>query len=526
MASSQRLTGTFNRRTLLRASAGMLGGLAALAAAPPQAGSGRPRFAGYPFRLGVASGDPTPDGCVLWTRLAPDPIAGGGMAAQDVPVDWQVAADEGFGSVVAAGEASAPQALAHSVHVEVTGLQPHRWYFYRFRAGGEISPVGRFRTTPAASTMAAQLRFAFASCQHYETGYYTAYEHMVREDLDLVAHLGDYIYEGPGIEGRVRKHTGDEIVTKDDYRNRYALYRSDPYLQQAHAAFPWVVTWDDHEFDNNYANRISEEEGVSVDNFLTRRANAYQAYYEHMPIGAATKPNGADMRLYRGTEYGRLASFHVLDTRQYRSDQACGDRNIAPCDDVFGASRTLLGSEQARWLDGRLASSNAVWDVLAQQIMVGRVDRAAGDEIAWSMDQWSGYDAARKQLVERLAQPDVANPVVLTGDIHSNWVNDILVDFDRPDDPVTATEFVGTSITSAGDGSRDTDYAESVQRDNPFVRFFNGQRGYVSCTVTPKTWTADYQVMDYVSKPGAPLITRASFVVEEGRPGAKQTASA
>jgi alkaline phosphatase D len=504
----------------------MLGGLAALAAAPPQAGSGRPRFSGYPFRLGVASGDPTPDGCVLWTRLAPEPLAGGGMATEDTPIDWQVATDEAFESVVASGNASAPHTLAHSVHIEVTGLEPHRWYFYRFRAGGEISPVGRFRTTPAATAMADQLRFAFASCQHYETGLYTAYEHMAREDLDLVAHLGDYIYEGPATTGRVRSHVGNEIVTREDYRNRYALYRSDPYLQQAHAAFPWIVTWDDHEFDNNYADRVSEEEGVSVDDFLTRRANAYQAYYEHMPIGSATRPRGADMRLYRGNDYGRLASFHVLDTRQYRSDQACGDRTTAPCDGVFGSDRTLLGDEQERWLSDRLGHSNAVWDVLAQQIMVGRVDRAAGDEIAWSMDQWSGYDAARKRLVGRLAQSDVVNPIVLTGDIHSNWVNDIQVDFDREEDPVVATEFVGTSITSAGDGSPDTEYAEAVQRDNPFVRFFNRQRGYVSCTVTPESWKSDYQVVEYVSRPGAPLITRASFVVEEGRPGAKQTASA
>jgi len=463
---------------------------------------------------------------VLWTRLAPDPLEGGGMAAEDAPVEWQVAVDEGFGNVVASGEAAAPYALAHSVHVEVSGLQPHRWYFYRFRAGGEISPVGRFRTTPAATAMADHLRFAFASCQHYESGLYTAYEHMAREDLDLVAHLGDYIYEGPATPGRIRSHIGDEIVTREDYRNRYALYKSDPYLQQAHAAFPWIVTWDDHEVDNNYADRISEKEGVSTDDFLTRRAHAYQAYYEHMPIGAATRPSGADMQLYRGTDYGRLASFHVLDTRQYRSDQACGDRTKSPCDGVFGTDRTLLGVEQERWLSSRLDRSEVVWDVLAQQIMVGRVDRVAGEEIGWSMDQWSGYDAARKRFVERLAQPDVPNPIVLTGDIHSNWVNDIQVDFDREKDPIVATEFVGTSISSSGDGRRDTEYAESVQRENPFVRFFNRERGYVSCTVTPESWTSDYQVVEYVSRPGAPLVTRASFVVEEGRPGATQTASA
>lgn len=512
-----------NRREVLAAGLGMTGGLALLAAAPPQAGSGRGRYSDYPFRLGIASGDPTPSGCVLWTRLAPEPLAAdGGMAAEDVRVEWQVAEDDSFNAVTASGEASAPQALAHSVHVEVSGLRPHRWYFYRFRAGGEISPVGKFRTAPAAGDLPGQLRFAFASCQHYESGLYTAYEHMSREDLDLVVHLGDYIYEGRAREGQVRAHVGDEITTIDDYRVRHALYKTDPYLQQTHAAFPWVVTWDDHEVDNNYADRFSEEADVSADDLLTRRAHAYQAYYENMPIGSATRPRGSNMQLYRGCEYGRLASFHVLDTRQYRTDQPCGDRNSAPCAGVFDPKATLLGDAQENWLSNRLGASEATWDVLAQQIMVGRVDRQAGEEIAYSMDQWSGYDAPRKRLVERLAQPDVRNPVVLTGDIHSNWVNDIQVDFDRQDSPVVATEFVGTSITSGGDGGQNLEYAESVQHDNPFVRFYNGQRGYVSCTVTPQSWQADYQVVEYVSRPGAPLITRASFRVDEGQPGAKK----
>ena len=512
-----------NRRDILAVGLGMAGSLARLAAAPPQAGAGRGRYSDYPFRLGVASGDPTPEGCVLWTRLAPEPLtANGGMAAEDVRVEWQVAADEGFNEVAASGEIAAPHALAHSVHVEVSGLLPHRWYFYRFRAGGEISPVGKFRTAPAAADLPGRLRFAFASCQHFETGLFTAYEHMVREDLDLVVHLGDYIYEGPARTGQVRAHVGDEITTLADYRVRHALYKSDPYLQKVHAAFPWIVTWDDHEVDNNYADRFSEEQDVSADELLTRRAHAYQAYYENMPIGSATRPRGADMQLYRGCEYGRLASFHVLDTRQYRTDQPCGDRTSAPCEGVFDAQATFLGAAQESWLSSRLSQSQATWDVLAQQMMVARVDRRAGDEIAYSMDQWSGYDAARKRFVERLSKPDVRNPVILTGDIHSNWVNDIKVDFDREESPVVATEFVGTSITSAGDGSQNLEYAESVQLDNPFVRFYNGQRGYVSCTVTPQTWQADYQVVEYVSRPGAPLVTRASFRVDEGQPGAKK----
>lgn len=519
----ERLRYELNRRELLAASLGITAGLSRLAAAPPQAGV-RASFSDYPFRLGIASGDPTASGCVLWTRLAPEPLAAeGGMNAEDVRVEWQVATDETFANLAASGAATAPQALGHSVHVEVSGLAAHRWYFYHFRAGSEISPVGRFRTTPALNDLPSQLRFAFASCQHYETGLFTAYEHLEREDLDLVVHLGDYIYEGAA-QDRVRAHVGGEIKTLADYRVRHALYKSDPYLQRAHASFPWVVTWDDHEVDNNYADRFSEEQDVSVDDLLTRRAYAYQAYYENMPISSAACPRGSDMQLYRGVEYGRLASFHVLDTRQYRTDQPCGDRTTAPCDGVFDAQATLLGDTQEQWLSDRLAHSNATWDVLAQQVMVGRVDRQAGDEIAWSMDQWSGYDAARKRLVQRLEQRDVANPVVLTGDIHSNWVNDLQVDPDRPEAPIAATEFVGTSITSGGDGGQNLAYAETVQKDNPFVRFFNGERGYVSCTVTPEAWQADYRVVEYVSLPGAPLVNRASFVVEEGRPGAQLAA--
>ncbi len=287
-------------------------------------------FADYPFQLGVASGDPAPDGVVLWTRLAPKPLAGGGMPNEPVEVAWQVADDEGFTKVAREGTTTATPDWGHTVHVEVDGLQPGRWYFYRFKAGSEVSPTGRTRTMPAIDATTPRLKFAFASCQHFETGYYTAYKHMREDDLDLVFHLGDYIYEGAARDDRVRKHVGGKINSLDDYRNRYAQYRSDHDLLAMHAAVPWIVTWDDHEVENNYAGPHPEDLKVSQEDFLKRRAQAYQAYYENMPLRRSTLPHGPDMPLYRRLPYGQLADFLVLDTRQYRTDQPCGDGRKQP----------------------------------------------------------------------------------------------------------------------------------------------------------------------------------------------------
>ena len=479
------------------------------------------KLAGYPFQLGIASGDPAADGFVLWTRLTPDPLHGGGMPRENVEVVWQVARDEQMRRVVRKGTAVATPALAHSVHVEVEGLQPDRTYWYQFKTGSETSPVGRTRTAPAKDAAPPAVRFAFASCQHYESGYFTAYEHMAREELDLVVHLGDYIYEGAARDNQTRQHVGLELQTHDDYRNRYAQYKSDKHLQAAHAAFPWIVTWDDHEFDNNYAAHVSEEPNLDVDEFLKRRATAYQVYYEHMPLRRAALPHGPDMQLYRRAAFGRLIDFSVLDTRQYRTNQPCGDRNKPPCEGVFDPGATLLGAGQERWLTEGLSRSKATWNCLAQQVMMGRVDRLPGDDVAWSMDQWAGYDVSRKRLLKFLVDRQITNPVVLTGDIHSNWVNDLKIDFDDPASAAVATEFVGTSISSGGDGSQTRADTAGVLAENPFVKFYNAERGYVRCEVTPKQWRSDYQVVEYVTRRGAPLVTRASFVVENGRPGAQ-----
>lgn len=479
-------------------------------------------FVNNPFSLGVASGDPDSNSVVLWTRLAPSPMDGGGMTPETVEVQWEIAADEGFRTILQSGKALATPQLGHSVHVEVNGLNPETWYWYRFHCGDATSRTGRTRTMPISTALPSQLRFAFASCQHYETGLYTAYEHMAKEPLDLVLHLGDYIYEYAGIDERVRKHAGKEIVSLEDYRTRYAQYRLDTHLQTMHSLCPWAVVWDDHEFDNNCADDISEEANVSRDDFLLRRANAYQAYYESMPLRQSALPTGPDMILYRTIDFGRLARFEMLDTRQYRTDQPNGD-GLKPLEgDVLNPNATLLGQQQERWLMAELLRSRASWNVLAQQIMMARVDRDPAQEAKFSMDQWAGYDVARKRLLSFLETRRVPNPVVLTGDIHSNWANDLKVDFDSEQSPVVAAEFVGTSISSGGNGTQAPKGQAEMLAQNPFVKFQNAERGYVSCTVTPKEWKSDYQVVEYVDKPGAPLITRASFVLEAGQRGLRK----
>lgn len=470
----------------------------------------------YPFALGIASGDPTPTGVVLWTRLAPQPLApGGGMPPQQFEVSFQVCVDEAMTKILASGKAVAGPEWAHSVHVEVEGLQPDTWYWYQFKFAGETSPKGRTRTLPAASSMPDRLRFAFASCQHYEAGYYTALDHMSRENADLIVHLGDYIYEGKAHDGQVRRHNSGVCMTLDEYRARYALYKTDPMLQRAHEVAPWIVTWDDHEVAGDYAGAIPKEP-APVKEFLRRRAAAYQAYFEHMPLRRSALPSGPDMLLYRGFEFGKLASFHVLDTRQYRTDQPFSE-NIQPQGKAaLSTKATIMGNKQRGWLFDRLKTSPAVWNVIAQQVMMARIDVVRGEAAGYNMDKWAGYENERRQLLRHLQSNKVANPVVITGDIHSNWANEIVNDFDGDKPTNAAVEFVGTSLSSGGDGEATPKRTASLMAENPCIKFHNDERGYVMCEVTPKLWRADYRTVEYVSRKGAPLKTRASFIVEPG----------
>ena len=480
----------------------------------------RPHFAEDPFSLGVASGDPTATGGVLWTRLAPRPFEpDGGMEGLRVTVDWEVADDDSFSKVVKKGRATAAPELAFSVHVDVEGLQPDRWYVYRFRTGDAVSQVGRFRTTPADDAT-TPLQFAFASCQHWEQGLFTAFDHMAREELDLVAHLGDYIYEYAGNSRAIRMHQGLEVRTVDDYRRRYAQYKSDPMLQAAHRRCPWVVTWDDHEVDNNYAGLVGENGMESTEQMRARRAAAYQAWWEHQPVRVPRVQSWADLSITRSINWGALARFWVLDTRQHRDDQACGDGTQQVCAEMRDPRRTLLGAPQERWLVDGLGASRARWQVLAQQIMMAPYDAAAGTEERVSMDQWSGYPVARDRLLAEVAKRAPNRTVVLTGDIHTNWVNELRSDFSRPDRPVVAAEFVGTSIASGGNGG-DIPAArlDAMKRENPHLKWHENRRGYVKCTVDATAWHADYRSVPFVDKPGAPITTASRWRVEHGRPG-------
>jgi len=474
-----------------------------------------------PFQVGVASGDPSADGFVIWTRLAPKPLEGGGMPDQAVEVAWQVAEDEAMNRIVAKGTTAATPDWGHSVHVEVQGLKPDRWYWYQFKVTGDTSPIGRARTTPPAGEMPAALKFAFASCQHYEQGLFTAYEHMAKEELDLVIHLGDYIYEGPASQRGPRKHVGPKLTTIDDYRNRHAQYKTDPALQAAHAAFPWLVTWDDHELEDNCAGEISAK-GLVRDAFLKLRETAYKVYYEHMPLRRSSLPDGPTMQLYRRIAFGRLAQFDVLDTRQYRTDQPCGDGTKTPCGGELDPQATLLGDKQESWLLDGLTRSPATWNILAQQVMMARVDQSPGERESYSMDQWPGYEMNRRRILKFFAERKPSNPIVIGGDIHSNWANDLVANFDGGDSRAVATEFVGTSIASGGDGTATPRNRDALMSENPFVKFHSAQRGYVRCQATPKRWQTDFQIVEYVTRPGAPLKTAASFVVEAGKPGVQQ----
>jgi phosphodiesterase/alkaline phosphatase D-like protein len=479
----------------------------------------------YPFTLGVASGDPRPDGVVLWTRLAIAPLEpSGGMAYEPVSVGWQVAEDEGFRRVVRSGTARATPEYSHSVHVEVGGLRPWRQYYYRFRVGRDVSPVGRTKTAPAAGASVRTLSLAFASCQAWWEGFYTAYADMAQQDHDVVFHLGDYLYEyGVGPTGGVRgislsSRFSRETVTLDEYRERHALYRTDPDLQAAHASAPWVVAFDDHELEDNWADEISQN-NENPATFMIRRANALRAYWENMPLRVPQEPAGPDMQLYRRLTYGDLATFHVLDTRQYRSDQAAGDGVDPPNPGSLDPARTITGDDQERWLLDGLAQSRARWNVLAHQTAIAQLDTLAGEGMAVPMDTWDGYAGSRDRVLRGAQERGVENLVSIVGDLHRSVASDLKLDFADPASPTVGAEFVGTSISSVGDGMDLDPGGQVLVDENPHVRFCNFLRGYVRCTVTPSQWSTEYRVLDYVSRPGAPVRTRANLVVEAGRPG-------
>jgi alkaline phosphatase D len=507
----------FTRRTLLQTAA-------ATSIAAPAILRAQSWFPDFPFALGVASGEPASDGFVIWTRIAPrpfEPHSGSPMSA--LPVSWEVGEDDRFRTIAARGDTLARPELGHSVHVEVTGLQPDRPYWYRFTIGGDRSLAGRARTLPAAGAPAAQLRFAVAGCQHYESGYYTAYRHIARDDeLAFVYHYGDFIYEyrsdyfyGPGRlpVPKVREHRLREIYSLDDYRAQYAQYLLDLDLQAARSAQVFVSTFDDHEIDNNWVQDISQDKGVPPEIFALRRQAAMQAWYENMPVRRSMLPRGGMVTANRRIAYGNLASVNVLDTRSFRSDQPCNDAwGVPPCPEVFDSRAQVLGAAQERWLDDNLKRGDAVWNCLAQQVMMMPLNRRASEdqpETMLNLDSWAGYDAPRKRLMARLARVD--NAVVLTGDEHQHYAG-LLFSGDK----AVAAECVTTSISSGGDGQNLRPGSDRILANNPQLKFINDQRGYSVCTVKPEAWQTDFMVLDKVSVPGGSLSRRASALIQAG----------
>ena len=511
----------FNRRTFLRQGMHLTTLLAASTLSASALGATRlARVSANPFYLGVASGDPRPDSVVIWTRLARETLGNTLSRNEPVSVDYEIAETANFSTIYRKGSAAALPELGYSVHLDLQGLNPDKEYYYRWMIGGEVSSVGRTKTAPALDATPESFRFGFASCQQYEHGYFTALNHMAKERFDLIVHLGDYIYEETWGANNVRHHSAPEIYTLDDYRARYELYKRDSDLQAAHASAPWAVTWDDHEVDDNYANAIAVDE-QTPEQLLIRRAAAYQAFYEFMPIRLPSGRQGASMQIYRPLQFGTLMDMTILDTRQYRNDQACGDGMKPSCGQHREPNRTLLGEAQKDWLFQRLRTSDATWNVMAQQVMMGRLlRRNEQEEEMYLMDIWDGYPDERDELLGRLKAAQTPNPIVLTGDIHSNWVNNILSDFSNKSSEVIATEFVGTSITSGGDGSDISNTTAQTLSDNAHVKFYNRQRGYVSFHLSKDLWQSDYKILDKVTEPGHPIRTRASFVVEAGNPGA------
>ncbi|HZH06055.1 MAG TPA: alkaline phosphatase D family protein, partial [Lautropia sp.] len=458
------------------------------------------------------------------TRLERDPAADEGALPATVTVRWELASDEAMRHVVASGVSDAVGENAHSVHVEVSGLAPGQWYWYRFRALGHRSRLGRTRTLPQAGSTVSRLRLCIASCQHYEHGFYAAYRHLLADHPDLVVHLGDYIYEGAWGQNMVRPLRLTEAQTLTDYRARHALYKRDPDLQNAHAMLPWVVVWDDHEVSNDYAG-ASAQRIVPPDVFLKRRAGAYRAYYEHMPLPRWMAPSGPDMRIHTSLQVGSLATIFLLDNRQYRTPQACpppgrgGATSVEPalCEALQDPTRTLLGREQEKWLDRQFSRSATPWNLLAQQTMIAPLIQPGreGSPPRVRTDGWDGYPLSRRRLLDSMRGNGLRNPVVLGGDLHAFYVADLRAGPAGSD--VVASEFVGTSITSQAADQR---YFNALKAANPHVHHADGtQRGYLRMTLSANRLQADLMGVADVSRVDSGISVQAGFVVEAGRPG-------
>jgi alkaline phosphatase D len=520
----------------------LLAGAAAQTLWMPRSAWSRTSMKDDPFTLGIASGSPTHDGIVLWTRLAPAGLFSGNSGTENITVRWEIAHDEGFTRIAQSGQAQALAQLAHAVHVEVQGLETGRWYFYRFSVGNFTSKTGRTRTMPAQDITPERIRIAYASCQRWEHGYYSAYRHMLADAPDLVLFLGDYIYEYPNAAQAVRKPnaTSDAgwTLTLDDYRSRYALHKSDPDLQAMHAACPWAFTWDDHEVQNDYAGLTAGDAGPAAADFAARRAAAYQAFYEHMPLRATALQKalvglgqvGSEVRIYGQLSLGALGKIYLLDPRQYKDAPVCtkdgalgaGSVNPAQCPSWNDPARSFLGRAQEQWLGDSLArNANATgWNIVAQSTRFGQRDlRSSGSGQFFSNDGWDGYNAARTRLTDALQKNRVKNAVMLGGDVHQNWVGQIKADYNKPASANLGAEFCGTSITSRHAASSSNAAVPDWLARNPHFQFADVEkRGYGLADFSARKLQVSLRTVSDVTQRDASVQTLAQFDVAAGKP--------
>lgn len=513
-------------------------------AAPALVGAASPAFAGAEppaFLHGVASGDPLPDGVLLWTRVTPssDATPGSGKGPA-VEVRWEIAEDRAFTRTAAQGAATATAATDHTVKVDVRGLRPATPYWFRFTAGETVSPVGRTRTTPTADATTPGVRFGVVSCSNWEAGHFSAYRHLAaRTDLDAILHLGDYIYEYasgsyPTAPYTVRQHEPKhEIVSLADYRLRHATYKTDADLQALHATHPMIAIWDDHEVANDTWSGGAENHTPGAEgDWAARVAAAKQAYFEWMPVRASTEGT-----VYRRLRFGKLADLHLLDLRSFRSQQSSVGNGA-----VDDPERTITGRAQLDWLKSGLAGSDATWKLVGTSVMISPVAFGAlpahllaplaellglpKEGLAVNVDQWDGYTDDRKELLAHLTQRSIRNTVFLTGDIHMAWANDVPVKAATyPLSQSAATEFVVTSVTSdtvsdllhVPPGTVSVVASGAIKAANRHVKWVDmDHHGYGVLDVTTAATQMDYYTVSDRTKPDATTAWQRSYRTKSG----------
>ncbi len=479
------------------------------------------RLGANPFNLGIASGDPEPDSVVLWTRLATRPLdPDGGLSPEIINVGWEIAEDEQFKQIARKGIIPARPQAAHSVHVEVKGLRADRVYYYRFFVGSEESPVGRTRTSPTANADVQHMRYAFTGCQRYDANFYPAYRQLVADDPHIVMFLGDYIYEKAMDKG-VRSGSMEEAHDLRTYRQRYAIYKSDPLLRAAHAIAPWMTIWDDHEVRNNYSGDLPPN-GKNKAEFLMRRAAAYQAYYEHMPLRRRSLPVGPSMQIYRALDWGQLAQFQFVDLRQYRDftpcfDEAIRSKTVVNCIERTDPNRTMMGAAQEKWLFETMGKSSAQWNILAQQFLMAEVRHPNPETgmIGYPTDGWDAYPANRNRVTDFWRDASVKNPYAIGSNSHAFIASELR---ETPEGPPISSAFVGGSIASTS-GQSELERTQ-MQEENPHIRFSNGERrGYALVNLTNDKSYFEYKAALDSKDEKSPTEVLTSFVVENGKPG-------